>query len=255
MTIRTRSKARKTRLYGIIGSLGLLVAVWAANAAPPLKITADVASIADLTAESQALLTSIEQSLATEESYNGRREPLRRQAIQIAIFAQALAEHDGDSPEKRTAPGLRDSALGLARAMSFDEASQALPSVKAALAGQQRGTPTVEADWGKLARAGTLMHVMKERSEAIRRGLRRPKDPEVESRHATAIALMILVVHGDTHAVKSPVDKQAWQDICLELQGHMSLAAAAIKTRDNSAADHFRLGMEACDKCHQKFKP
>ena len=253
MTLRTQPRA--IRLCGIIVSVSTLAAVCAVHAAPPVKITADVASIEDLTAETQALLTSMEQSLATEESYNNRRDQLKRQAVQIAIFAQALAEHDDDSPVRKSAPGLRTAALGLARAMSFVEASQGVSHVKGALAGQQIGTPVVEADWGKLARAGILMPAMKERSEAIRRGLRRPKDPQVESRHAMAIALMILAVHGDTHAVKIPADKAAWQEACLELQGHMSRAAATIKTRHESAADHFRLGMEACDKCHQKFKP
>jgi len=251
----TRTQPRTARLCGITGLAGILVIAWAVNAAPPVKMTADVALIEDLTAESQGLLTSIEQFLATEESYNDRREQLKRQAVQIAIFAQALAEHVDDSPVKTSAPGARNAALELARSTSFEEASQALPNLKMAVEGKTRGTPAVEADWGKLANRGLLMHAMKERTEAIRRALRRPKDPDVESRHAMAIALMILSVHGDTRTAKTPADKSAWQETCLELQGHMSKAAMAIKTRNESAADHFRLGMEACDKCHQKFKP
>lgn len=238
----------------IMGAV-VLCTVFAARAASPVKITPAVATIADLTAEIQTLLTSIEEHIASVESYNDYREQMKRQSLQIAILSQALAEHESDSPLKKSAPGLRNAALTLARAMSHDEAVQVLPRLKEARDGKLTGTPAIDAEWEKLGRASTLMHAMKERSDSIRRALRRPKDPEAESRHAMAIALMILAVHGDLHAVKSPADRGVWQETCVELQGHMSRAAAAIKARDSAAADHFRLGMEACDRCHQKFKP
>ncbi len=253
--MKTRTPIQAAGLCGIFAAVAFLVVAWSVIAAPPVKLTNDVASPADLTAEVGSLLAAADQGLASVESYNDRRDQLKRQAIQIAILAQALAEHEIDSPLKKSAPGLRNAALALARAASFDEAAPALARLKEAAEGKLSGTPAVEADWGKLARAGFLMPAMKERSESIRRALRRPKDPDMESRHAMAIALMILAVHGDTQAVKNPADKPAWQECCVELQGHMSRAAAAIKARNDSAVDHFRLGMEACDKCHQKFKP
>ncbi|MBS0206320.1 MAG: hypothetical protein JSS49_25815 [Planctomycetes bacterium] len=246
-----------TTRHATIGAFlatALLIAV-GVNAASPRKLTSDVATPGDLTAELHTLLTSVEQSLESTDSYNSRHEVLKRQALQIAIFAQALAEHEMDSPLRKFAPAMRNAALMLSRAGAFDEATLAFVRLKDARDGRITGTPAVDADWGKLARASTLMHLMKERAEATRRGLRRPKDPDVESRNAMAIALMILVVHGDTQAVKNPADRPVWQEICLEVQSHMSSAAKAIKTRNEAAADHFRMGMEACDKCHQKFKP
>ena len=150
---------------------------------------------------------------------------------------------------------LVDAALAVAKAGSMKESAEQVAVIKQGLEGTTAGTAVREFDWTRLARSGAMMGAMKERSEAIRRGLRRPKDPAAESRQPLAIALMALVLHGDTHAVKDPSDKPAWQEACLELQGHMSRAAAAIKSRDGSAVDHFRMGMEACDKCHQKFKP
>jgi hypothetical protein len=239
----------------MMGAVGLLVVAWAAMAAPPVKITVEVATPADLTAEVVALAASIDQAVESAESFEEQRDSVKRQALQIAILAQALAEHEVDSPLKKSAPGLRNAALALARTTTVEEARQTKMRLQEALEGKLSGTPAVEAEWGKLTRAGTLMPVMKGRSEAVRRALRRPTDPELESRHAMAIAVMILAVHGDTSSVKNPADKSAWQDISLELQGHMSRAAAAIKARDGTAADHFRLGMEACDKCHLKFKP
>lgn len=239
----------------MIVAASVLCTVFAAMAAAPVKITPEVAAIADLTAEIQTLLTTIEERVTSMESYNDYRDQLKRQSLQIAILSQALAEHESDSMMKKSAPSLRNAALTLARASSHEEAMQVLPRLKEARDGKSTGTPAIDAEWEKLGRASTLMHAMKERSESIRRALRRPKEPEAESRHAMVIGLMALAVHGDLQAVKNPADRGLWQEICVDLQGHMSLAAAAIKARDTAAADHFRLGMEACDRCHQKFKP
>lgn len=230
-------------------------ASWTLMAAPPVKLTPVVATVEDLTAEIQSLLTSIEEGLLSTESYRDRQQQMKRQAVQIAIFSQALADYEGDHSLKKTAPDIRDAALAVAKAGSMKESAEQVAVIKQGLEGTTAGTAVRDFDWTRLARSGAMMGAMKERSEAIRRGLRRPKDPAAESRQPLAIALMALVLHGDTHAVKDPSDKPAWQEACLELQGHMSRAAAAIKSRDGSAVDHFRMGMEACDKCHQKFKP
>lgn len=253
--MKTKKPIRAACEFGMSVAAGVLIMVLAAMAAAPVKITSDVATITDLTAEIQALLTTVEERVASVESYNDYRDQLKGQSLQIAILSQALAEHELDSTMKKSAPSLRNAALTLARATSHDEAVQVLRRLKEARDGKLTGTPATDAEWEKLGRASTLMHAMKERSESIRRALRRPKNPELESRNAMAIALMILAVHGDLRAVKNPTDRGAWQEACIELQGHMSRAAAAIKTRDSAAADHFRLGMEACDRCHQKFKP
>lgn len=240
---------------GFIVALASGIASWTVLAAPPTKMTPAVATPEDMTAEIRTLLTSIEEGLSSAESYRDRQQQLKRQAVQIAIFSQALADYDTDTAFKKTAPDLRDAALALAKAASQSESAAQVAIIQQGLEGKSTGTAVREIDWSRLANAGAMMGAMKERSEAIRRGLRRPKDPEAESRQALAIALMALVIHGDTHAVKDSADKPAWQEACLELQGHMSRAAAAIKSRDGSAVDHFRMGMEACDKCHQKFKP
>lgn len=234
--------------------LGILVA-WSAMAAAPVKINSDIATPVDLTAEIDALLTTIQESALSPESYAEKQQQLKRQSLQIAVFAQSLAEHEVESPLKKSAPSLRNASLALARASAYDEAIQALTRMREAMEGKLSGTPAVEIEWSKLARTSTIMPILKERSEAIRRSLRRPKDADVESRNAMAIAILALATHGDLHLAKTPIDRTLWQEACLDLQTNMSRAATAIKTRDSAAADHFRLGMEACDKCHQKFKP
>ena len=235
--------------------VAVVVSGWfAALAAPPTKLS-EVASTDDLVAEITARLSDIEQALASAESYRERLDSMRRSATHLAICAQALAEHEADSKLKPSGPDLRDAALVIARSRSYDEATKTLSALKAAAGGMASGTATIEYDWGKLARLGSVMSALKSRSESLRRAMRKPGDPAEDSRHATAIALLALVAHGDTHALKDPADKPRWQELSLEVQRHFTKAATAIKARDESAADHFRLGMEACNTCHEKFKP
>ena len=235
--------------------VAVVVTGWlTALAAPPTRLS-DVASTDDLVAEVAVRLSEIEQALASAESYRERLDSMRWSATHLAICAQALAEHEADSKLKPSGPDLRDVALALANSRSHAEASQSLIALKAAYSGKVSGMAKVEYDWSKLARLGSVMSAMKSRSESLRRAMRKPGDPAEDSRHATAIALLGLVAHGDTHAVKNPADKPRWQELSLEVQRHFTQAATAIKARDESAADHFRLGMETCNTCHEKFKP
>ncbi len=239
----------------LVVAVAVVVTGWlTVLAAPPTKLS-EVASTDDLVAEATARLTDVEQALASAESYKERLDSMRRSATYLAICAQALAEHEADSKLKQSGPDLRDAALAIARSRSYDEATKALPALKAAAAGKASGTVTVEYDWSKLARLGSVMSAMKSRSESLRRAMRKPGDPTEDSRHATAIALLALVAHGNTHAVKNPDDKPRWRELSLEVQRHFTKAATAIKAKDESAGDHFRLGMEACNTCHEKFKP
>ena len=223
-------------------------------AAPPNRLTTASVAPEDLTAEIRGLLTAIEAGLSSD-AFREHLQQRTRQATQIAIFSQALADHESETPLKKYAADMRDAALALTKSLTPEDTTAQVAIIRNALAGKSSGTAPREMDWSHLAKASAMMGAMKERSEAVRRGLRRPRDPDVESRHALAIALMSLVVHGDTHAVKNPDDQPLWQETSLELHRHLSRAAASIKSRDPSAADHFRLGMEACDKCHEKFKP
>lgn len=240
--------------FWILRFMAVVVTGWlTALAAPPAKLS-EVASTDDLEAEVAARLSDIELALASTGSYSERLDSMRRSATHLAICAQALAEHESDSKLKAAGPDLRDAALAIARSTSFDDATKTLPALKSASAGKASGTATVEYDWSKLSRRGAVMSALKSRSESLRRAMRKPGDPVEDSRHATAMALLALVAHGDTHAVKDPADKPRWRELSLELQRHMTKAATAIKARDESAPDHFRLGMETCNTCHEKFK-
>jgi hypothetical protein len=250
------SAARRFRSAGVIAmaAMSLVTIGWVATAALPIKITNDVATPADLEAEVQSLLKSIEPLMVSAESYRDGQEQLKRQSVQIAILAQALAQHESDSPLKPAAESLRNAALGLSRASNSDEAGRLFAAIQSAAEGKTVATDAAS-EPPKIASASSMMHAMKQRAETIRKSFRKPKDPEVESRHAMMIALMSLCVHDDSRAVKNPDVLPQWKAASLEVQQHMSRAAIAIKTRHESAANEFRLGMEACDKCHLQFKP
>ncbi len=236
-------------LFVTVVATGWLTAL----AAPPTKLS-DVASTADLVAEAAARLSDVEQALASPESYRERLDSMRRSATHLALCAQALAEHESDSPLKGSGPDLRDAALAIARSASFEDAAKLLPALKAASSGTVSGAARAEYDWSRLSRLGSVMSALKSRSESLRRAMRKPGDPAEDSRHATAMALLALVAHDHTHTVKDPADQPRWRELSLELQRHMTRAATAIKAKDESAADHFRLGMETCKTCHEKFK-
>ena len=242
------------KLAGFLSSIALLALNWlAAWAAPPAKLS-EVATTDDIEAEVVSKLNDVEQALHSTESYRERRDSLRRSATHLAIYGQALAEHDSESKLRLAGADLRDAALSLAHDSSFDDASKSLALLKTAAAGKATGSARVDFDWSKLAQRGWVMSALKSHSESLRRAMRRPGDPREDSRHATNMALLALVLHGDFGAVKDPADRPRWQALSLEVQQHMTRAAAAIKNRDESAADHFRMGMEACNTCHETFK-
>ncbi len=247
----------KLRMHRLIASLTLSVIFaicFAAFAAAPAKLST-VASVDDLNAELDACIVDIGEAMASGQSYSDCKEMLKRASIQIALCAQALAEHELPSRRKVVGADLRDAALRVASSQSLPDAADAFASLKSVDGGEATGVAAAEYDWGKLARLGVSMSLMKYRSESLRRAMRKPGDVGIDSRHATAIALIALAVHSDERAMKNPAKKSRWEELALELQAHMTRAASAIKAKDTSATDHFRMGMETCNTCHEEFKP
>lgn len=242
-------------LTSLVGSLSLAISTLSALGAPPIKLTDDVAPVQDLIAEIDSLTTTVDQITSSDDAYGERQGQLNRLGLQIAILAQTIADHETDSMLRKSAPAIRHQAALLGSAKSRTDATMIATKLKELRAGPESNPSVSDAEWRSLARSGALMPILKERSEAIRRGLRRPKDPDAESRQALMMALVSLALHEDTHLARTPSDQAAWQSACLELQRQLSRTASAIKTRDKSAAEYFRMGMEACDRCHMQFKP
>ena len=231
-----------------------LIQAWPIAAALPFKLS-DVASADDLVAEFTAKVDELERGLVTPDSFLSSADKFRRSATQLAIFAQALSQHDEDSRFKVSAKSLRDAAIQLAQSKSYEAAVRDFELLKQAMTEDRPTTVPQELDWEKLARLRTLMELLRERTDLVRKSLRRPKDAATESRHASAMAIIALAVDAHASEPKYSHNPTDWHRFSLEFQHSMTKTAAAIRSRDVPAAiEHFTAAQEACDRCHEKFK-
>jgi len=214
-----------------------------------------VGSPAALIAEATEKADEISQALATPEAFKEGAPGVKQSASLVAVLGQALAEHPEDSALKQAGPSIRDAAIALARAASYEDAQTAWPKLAAALKGEVSADAAKEFNWAKLSRMHPMMEEMNARAAKFRRVLRRPKDPDADSRHVMAIALGAITTHADTHEVKDPNDLPQWHAWAEELYDHMAKSATAVRAKDTEAAKtHFNAGMETCQKCHDKFQ-
>lgn len=234
---------------------GLFICVCSvASAQAPLSLEA-VGSPAAFIAEATEKADEIHKILESAETYKDGAAGLKQSASLVAVLGQALAEHPEDSSLKKAGPSIRAAAITLARAASYEEAQAAWPKLAAALKGEVSADVPAEFNWAKLSRMHPMMEEMNGRAAKFRRVIRRPKDPEVDSRHVMAIALGAIATHADTHEVKNPADLPQWHAWAAELHDHMAKSAAAVRAKDvETAKTHFTAGMETCQKCHDKFQ-
>lgn len=239
--------------FSVSVSLWCLLMFGHAHAAPPLPLE-KVATAEDLVAEALALGADIQTCLATQDSYDEYGAKLKHSTSLLMLVGQALAEHPQSSKLKASGADLRDAAIALNKALSYDAARAAYPAIQAALDGQATGKAVVEVEWPKLMRYRPAMDQMNQRLPALRRVMRRPKDPVADSRQMFAMALLALPMHADPR-VKTPADIPEWQAFTTSMQTHLSDATAKLKAKDFSAAnDAFVAGMANCNQCHERFK-
>src|SRR5687768_10450281 len=92
-----------------------------------------MAPAADLVKEAEAKIAALETSLATNDSYTqAKKTGIPQDAGVLAILAHALA----NSPESswKAAPDVRDAAIKLGTAATYDDAKAQLDAVKKAVA-------------------------------------------------------------------------------------------------------------------------
>lgn len=223
------------------------------QAAPPLPLE-KVASAEELVAEAEALGADIRDCLATQDSYDEFGSKLKSSGSLLMLVGQALAEHPQPSKLKASGADLRDAAIELNRALGYAAAKAALPAINAALEGKSSGKTVVDIEWSKLMRYRPAMDQMNQQLPALRRVMRRPKDPVADSRQMFAMALLALPMHADPK-VKNPADIPEWQAFTTSMQTHLADATAKLKAKENAAAnDAFVAGMANCNKCHERFK-
>jgi hypothetical protein len=238
----------------MVCALGVCGWATSAMAGAPLKLEA-LGSPAVWIAEATEKADELSKQLETAESYQEAVESVKQSASLVALIGQTLAEHPEESALKAAGPSIRDAAIKVARAGSFDDAKAGFGLLQSALKGEVNAEAKVEYDWAKITKMHPIMEEMNARAAKFRRVIRRPKDPEVDSRHVAAIALAAVSSHADTHEVKNAADLPQWHAWATELYDHMSASATAVRAKDmEKAKEHFNAGMETCTKCHDKFQ-
>ena len=245
-------KARK--FLSLIAMMIATWTVWSVCAAPVVKLS-EVVSREDLEAEVAAKIAEIEVATASEDAYQAAKGKLHQTTAQLSVLCQALAESDVETKTKSTAALMRDRALEFGHPSSLDQARQLLNSLKAASEFNANPTAKLEYNWAKLAGKRTLMDSLRERTDQVRKSMRRPKDAVVEGRHASVMAVLALAIAAQADELPNAADRPLWTDWSLELQREMTLTAAAIRSKDApTVLEHFKAAQTACDRCHEKFK-
>lgn len=237
-----------------VASLGMSI-LYPCQAAAPMKIAA-VAPVTDLVAEAEIKIKSLDEALASDKSYlESKGTTIPADAGVLAVLAQAIAESEEKAAWKASAPDLRDGAVTVARAKSYDEAKAGLAALKAAYEGKA-GAAKPEAEWNKLCRLGALMKEVNKRNGKLRRSTRLiPPNTDEAARDASVLAVLGLAAHDDTHEVKDAAQIPEWQKFSKEFSAQMTATAAALKKKDKEAAgDAFKKANTACNDCHAKFR-
>lgn len=222
----------------------------------PQKVV-EIATVDDLVAEINAKVELLGQQLASAETFAKaiEKKEVNQAAGVVACMAQAIVEHPDKAQAKFHAADLRDAAVLLRAAKTFEDASKLFAAVKDAHAGKSDGTAKPEAEWNKLTGQGRMMEEVNSRSATIRRGLRRLQKPDETARDCTTLAILALAMEADTHEVKDPAQLPLWKELSVKYRSEMIAMAKAVRAKDTAkATKHFTAANEACNKCHEQIR-
>jgi hypothetical protein len=222
----------------------------------PQKIV-EIATVEDLVAEINAKVELLGQQVASAEAFEKtlEKKEVNQAAGVVACMAQAIVEHPDKAKAKFHAADLRDAAVLLRAAKTFDDATKLFAKVKEAHAGKSAGTAKPEAEWNKLTGLGRMMEEVNSRSATIRRGLRRLQKPDETARDCSTLAILALAMEVDTHEVKDPAQLPLWKELSVKYRSEMVSMAKAVRAKDTAKAnEHFVAANEACNKCHEQIR-
>ena len=222
----------------------------------PQKVV-EIASVDDLVAEINAKVELLGQQVGTAEAFamTIEKKEVNQAAGVVACMAQAIVEHPDKAKAKFHAADLRDTAIALRAAKTFEDATKLFAAVKDAHAGKSAGSAKPDAPWNKLTGLGRMMEEVNSRSATIRRGLRRLQKPDETARDCTTLAILALAMEADTHEVKDPAQLPLWKELSVKYRSEMIAMAKAVRAKDTAkATEHFTAANEACNKCHEKIR-
>jgi hypothetical protein len=222
----------------------------------PQKVV-EIAAVEDLVAEINAKVELLSQQIATKEAFEKtlEKKEVNQAAGVVACMAQAIVEHPDKAKAKFHAADVRDAAVLLRAAKTFDDAAKLFAAVKEAHAGKSAGTAKPDAEWNKLTSQGRMMEEVNSRSATIRRGLRRLQKPDETARDCSTLAILALAMEADTHEVKDPSQLPLWKELSVKYRTEMIAMAKAVRAKDTAkATEHFTAANEACNKCHEQIR-
>ncbi len=222
----------------------------------PQKIV-EIATVNDLVAEINAKMELLGQQMASAEAFAKtlEKKEVNQAAGVVACMAQAIVEHPDKAQAKFHAADLRDAAVMLRAAKTFEDATKLFSAVKEAQAGKSAGSAKPEAEWNKLTSQGRMMEEINGRSATIRRGLRRLQKPDETARDCMTLAILALAMEADTHEVKDPAQLPLWKELSVKYRSEMIAMAKAVRAKDTAkATEHFTAANEACNKCHEQIR-
>lgn len=222
----------------------------------PQKVV-EIAAVDDLVAEINAKVELLGQQLSSADAFAKtlEKKEVNQAAGVVACMAQAIVEHPDKAKAKFHAADLRDAAVLLRAAKTFEDATKLFAAVKDTHAGKSAGTAKAEAEWNKLTSQGRMMEEINGRSATIRRGLRRLQKPDETARDCTTLAILALAMEADTHEVKEPAQLPLWKELSVKYRSEMIAMAKAVRAKDTAkATEHFTAANEACNKCHEQIR-
>ncbi len=222
----------------------------------PQKVV-EIATLDDLVAEINAKVELLGQQLASADAFAKtlEKKEVNQAAGVVACMAQAIAEHPDKAKAKFHAADVREAAVLLRAAKTFEDATKLFAALNDAHAGKSAGTAKSEAEWNKLTSQGRMMEEINGRSATIRRGLRRLQKPDETARDCTTLAILALAMEADTHEVKDPTQLPLWKELSVKYRLEMTAMAKAVRAKDTAkATEHFTAANEACNKCHEQIR-
>jgi len=224
-------------------------------AADPVKFD-KIAPASDLAMEAEAQIAALETALASNDSYlAAKKSGIPGGASVLAVVSQALAMSTDKGDFKGSAADMRDAAVKLAKAGSYDDAKAALEAVKEAAGGKASGAKA-DGESKKLIGLGTLMSEVNKRHGRMRKASRSlPEDTAEAARDASVLAVLAVAAADDTHEVKKPAEVGEWKKMAADMQVAFTELSASLKEK---SADKVKAGfMKAnatCADCHKKFR-
>lgn len=250
----------KFTVFFVCGATLITAAAFSADDVPEKTKMSTVAPAESLTTAANQKIAALQKYVADSDTFEKSAKNLKRDAGMLAVLAQAIAEHDEESPLKKSAVPLRDAALKLAAATSQEGAAQALQAVTQAQSGQASGGE-LQHEWAELIDFDSLMSEIGQRNRNVGRAvrqMRRGLDQEARNEaalDADMLALLGLVVEADTYGNDDEESMAGWKKYAVLQRETAAQTASAFRNDDAKTLKFAYDGCrESCSGCHKDFR-